>query len=97
MQRVIVLMVMLLLLIDLGQDGCLGKAVLVPPDGSAGSSLTSSPQYEAGKADSHHKLSLANSRGLSGWWQCQPVSLRVQPALQIIIYCHTNSSGAIPL
>jgi hypothetical protein len=97
MKRGIVLIVLLLLLIDMGQDGCLGKAPLVPCDFSAHTSLTSPPQYEAGKVDSHHKLSLANSRGLSGWWQFQPLSLRVQPALKIITCCHTTSSGGIPL
>jgi hypothetical protein len=97
MKRGIVLIVMLLLLIDLGQDGCLGKAVLVPPDSSAPTSLTSPPQYEAGKVDSHYKLSLAKSGSTSGWWQFQPLSLRVQPALKIITCCHTTSSGGIPL
>jgi hypothetical protein len=97
MKRAIVLLVMLLLLIDLGQDGCLGKAVLVSPDSSAPTSLTSPPQYEAGKADCHHKLSLTNCGVMSGCWPCQPVTLRVQPTLQVITFCHTNSSGAIPL
>jgi hypothetical protein len=97
MKRGIVLIVMLLLLIDLGVDGCLGKATLAPPDFSQNSSLTSPSPSEAGKVDFHFQPSWANNLGRSSRWQFQPVTLPVQSALKIITYCHTNSSGGIPL
>jgi hypothetical protein len=97
MQRGIVLLVMLLLLIDLGLDGCLGKAALVPPDFSQNSSLTSPSPSDAGKVDFHFKPSMANNLGRFSRWQFQPVTLKIQSALKIITYCHTNSSGGIPL
>jgi hypothetical protein len=96
MKRGIVLIVMLLLLIDLGEDGCLGKATFVAPQPSAKISFTSPLVNCSGKIDSCDTLP-SDGGEISRLVQCQAVTLLVQPALKIIIYTHTGSSGGIPL
>jgi hypothetical protein len=97
MKRAILLIVLLLLLIDLGQDGCLGKADAVPPDFSAQSSLASPAQGDFGKIDPHFTLASPDCWEIFGQWQFQPIALRVQPTLKIITCNHTSSSGGLPL
>jgi hypothetical protein len=97
MRQAFLLIFVMVLLIDLGQDGCLGKAVLVPPDFSANTSLASPAPGDAGKIDSHSTLPSPDAREMPSQWQSQPVALRVQPGLKIIACNHTGSSGGIPL
>jgi hypothetical protein len=96
MKRVVLLILVLLLVIDLGEDGCLGKATFVSPDSAAKTSLTSALDDCSGKVDSPYTLPSPGGE-ISHLLQCQPVTLRVQPALKIIIYNHSGSSGGMPL
>ena len=96
MKRVVVLILVLLLLVDLGEDGQLGKATFVAPQSDAKTSLVSPLVDCSGTVDSLYTLPA------DGWekcrlLQCPPLILPVQPALRIIIFNHTNSSGGIPL
>jgi hypothetical protein len=50
----------------------------------------------SGKVDSSYTLPSPGGE-ISCLLQCQPVTPLVQPALKIIIYNHTGSSGGIPL
>ncbi len=95
MKRVI-LLILVLLLIDLAEDGQFGKATFVAPQSDAKTSTVSPLVDCSGKVDSR------NTMPADGWeicrlLQCQPGTLPVQPALRIIIYNHTGSSGGIPL
>lgn len=91
-----VCLILVLLLIDLGQDGCVGKAALVPPDFSANTSFNSSPDNCSGTIDS--SLIMPSSGGeIFRLVQLQPVTLLSQPALKIIISNHIGSSGGLPL
>jgi hypothetical protein len=96
MKRLVLLILVLLLAIDLGGDGCLGKATFVAPQSAANSSLTFPLDDCSGEVDSSYTLP-PQSGEISPLLQCQPVTLLVQPALKIIIYNHTGSSGGMPL
>jgi hypothetical protein len=95
MKRVVLPILVLLLVIGLA-GGCLGKAMFVAPDSAAETSLTSPPDDCSGRADSPYTLPVQGGE-ISLLLQCQPVTVLVQPALKIIIYNHTGSSGGIPL
>jgi hypothetical protein len=96
MKRVVLLILALLLLSDLAEDGSLGKATFVAPQSSAKTSLTSPLHECSGKVDSHCTLP-SDGGEISRLVLCHPVTFLVQPALKIIIYNHTGSSGGIPL
>jgi hypothetical protein len=95
MKRGILLILALLLILDLAEDGCLGKAKLVDSQSSAETSLSSSLLDCSGKVD---PADAPPSQGgeISCLKQCQAVIPLVQSALKIIIYNHTGSSGGIP-
>ena len=97
MKRIVLLILALLLLLDLAEDGCLGKASFVPSHSSAETSVTSPHCYDSGKVDSRSALPSPDYGEMSGLRQLQPVTLRIHPALKIIDYCNTGSSGGIPL
>jgi hypothetical protein len=96
MKRVVLLILVLLLVIDLGENGCLGKAAFVAPDSSATTSLISPLLDCSGKVDSLYPLPSQGGE-ISRLMPLRPVTLLVQPALKVIIYNHTGSSGGIPL
>ena len=96
MKRVVLLILVLLLLVDLGEDGQLGKATFVAPQPDAKTSLVSPLVDCSGKADSRYTLPV-DGWGICRLLQCTPVTPAVQPSLRIIIYSYTNSSGGIPL
>jgi len=96
MKRVVLLILVLLLVIDLAEDGCLGKAKFAPPHSFAKTSLTSPLLDCSGKVDSHYKLP-TGCWGRSRLMQFQTVTQWVQPVLKIIIYNNNGSSGGIPL
>jgi hypothetical protein len=97
MKRIVLLILVLLLLIDQAEDGNLGKATFVAPQSSAETSLISSLLPCSGKVDSIHYTLPSDGGGISRLLQFQPVMLRVQPTLKIIIYNYTSSSGGMPL
>lgn len=97
MKRAVLLILVVLLLLDLGEDGHLGKVTFGPADSAAKTSLTSPPQYDSGNINSHYGVPAANYRELPIRLQFQPVKIRVQLTLKIITYCHTCSSGGLSL
>jgi hypothetical protein len=94
MKRAVLLVLVLLLVIDLA-DGRPGKVPFVAPDSAAETSLISPLDNCPGKADSSYALP-SQGRKISHLLQCHPITQLVQPALKIIIYNHTGSSGGIP-
>jgi hypothetical protein len=95
MKRVVLLILVLLLVIDLGEDGCLGKATFTAPASAAKTSLISPLLNCSGKVDSPYPLPSPGGEILR-LMPLQPVTLLVQPAFKIIIYNHIGSSGGLP-
>jgi predicted small lipoprotein YifL len=98
MKRLVLLILVLLLLVDLAEDGCLGKAMLYLPCPSAKTSVTSCHQHPgSGQSDFGHDLASPKVPGSPRHGEARPVSLQVPPHLQIMHCCHRGSSGGIPL
>ena len=97
MKRVILLIFALLLMFDLADDGCFGKASYIPPLSSAKASVTSPYHSGSGNLDSRHVLALPDLRGPSSQGRWLVVTYRVRQTLKISDYCYTGSSGGIPL
>jgi hypothetical protein len=97
MRRMVLLILVLLLMFDLAEDGCLGKATFNLPHPSAKTSVTSSHHSDSGQVDFRHELATADVPGSPRHADTQPLTLRVQPTLQIIHCCYLSSSGGIPL
>jgi hypothetical protein len=97
MKRSLLLILALLLLMDLAEDGFLGKVNFYVPNPSAKTSIPASPQPDSGKTDFRHELASADLPGNPRQGDAQPVTLRVPTTLQIIHCYHLSSSGGIPL
>jgi hypothetical protein len=97
MRRMVLLILALLLMFDLAEDGCLGKATFDLPHHSAKTSVTSFHHFDSGQVDFRHEPASADLPGIPRHADTQPVNLRVQPSLQIIYCCYLSSSGGIPL
>jgi hypothetical protein len=97
MKRMALLILVLLLLVDLAEDGCLGKANFYLPTPSAKTSVTSCPHSDSGHNDFRHKLASINLPGSPLYDIAQPITLLVSHTLQIMHCCHLGSAGAIPL
>ncbi len=96
MKRGILLIVALLLVLDLAEDGYLGRAKFVPPHSSAKTSLTSSPQFDSAKIDSSDLPPSQNWAKIPCPRQVQPVMQPAQQSLKITTYCNNGSSGGMP-
>jgi hypothetical protein len=96
MKRVIWLLLALLLLSDLAEDGCLGKATFLPPQSSAKTSVTSPLHDCSGKVDTCYPLP-SDGGEISRLTQCQPVTFLIQSALKMVIPTNKGGSGGIPL
>jgi hypothetical protein len=96
MKRVVLLILALLLLSDLAEDGCLGKATFVAPQSSDKTSLSSPLHDCSGKVDSGDILP-SGGKKTPRLTPFLPDVLLVQPTLKIILVCNNGSSGGIPL
>ncbi len=97
MKRFVLLILVLLLMFDLAEDGCLGKAKFNLPDPPAKIGDTSTDLSDSGQTDFRHGLASADLPGSPRHGDIQPVTLCVPPTLQIIHCRHLSSSGGIPL
>jgi hypothetical protein len=97
MKRVVLLLLVLLLLIDLGEDGGLGKGTFVAPQSSAKTSVTSSHHPDSAKTDFRHGLSFKDLPGSPAYGNVRPITLRSPLTLKIIHCCHLSSCGGLPL
>jgi hypothetical protein len=96
MKRMVLLILVLLLLVDLAEDGCLGKVNFYLPNPTAKTSVTSSDHPDSGQTDFRHEIASPDLPGSLHHGDSQPVTLRVLPTIQIIHCCHFSSSGGIP-
>jgi hypothetical protein len=97
MKRMVLVILVLLLMFDLAEDGCLGKATFDFYHPSAKTSVTTSDHPDSGQTDFQHELASIDLMGSPAHDDTQSVTLRVLPTLQIIHRCHLSSSGGIPL
>jgi hypothetical protein len=98
MKRIVLLILVLLLMVDLAEDGCLGKATPYLPSPSSKTSVTSSHNRPVSdRTDFRCELAF------TGLWRSLPYSngqlviLHVPPTLQILHCCYLSSSGGISL
>jgi hypothetical protein len=97
MKRVVLLILVLLLFVDLAEDGCLGQANFYLPNPSAKASVTSCADSDSGHADFRYEFASTELPGSPRQGEAQPVTLRLPLTLQLIHCCHLGSSGGIPL
>ena len=97
MKRGIVLIVVLLLLVDLAGDGCLGNPKFGPLQAAVSHVLSHFPHYPFKKVDSSNLLSSSDWRDMFSSRQAEPVIPISQLPLKIITSCNNGSSGGIPL
>jgi hypothetical protein len=98
MKRMVLLILAVILLMDLAQDGCLGKITFCLPHSSAKTSVTSSHKHPgSSQGDFQHELAATNVPSSFHSGAAHSVTLYVPPTLQIMHCCHLSSSGGIPL
>jgi hypothetical protein len=97
MRRLLLLIFVLLLVVDLADDGFPGKARFVSPVSPISDSAASFPPYDLEQVDSWCELPLIDSLGIFNHYQSQTLTCRVLHNLKRITSCHTRSSGGIPL
>jgi predicted small lipoprotein YifL len=98
MKRVVLLFLVLMLLMDLADDGCIGKATFYLPHPTAKTTVTSCDSHPcSGQGDSGPELTSQHGPGPPRHSENRTVRPHVPPTLQIILCCHLSSSGGIPL
>ena len=97
MKRGIVLIVMLLLFVDLAEDGYLGNVKIGPPlQAVVSHALSHFPQYPSRQVDSSNFLRTSDWRDIFISWQAEPVIPLGQLPVKIITSCNHGGSGGIP-
>jgi hypothetical protein len=96
-KHTLLLILALLLMLDIAEDGFLGKATFELPPAAAKTSVSAPHHISSGQVDCRHKVPPPNLCDPPGQANYQPVSFRVQPTLKIIDYRNNGSSGGIPL
>jgi hypothetical protein len=97
MNRGILLILAFLLLLDLTDDGFLGRAKFVAPLYAAQISLTIKTCCHSGPNDTRYTLPALTDPEVTGLILFPQVILRDQTTLTMIARCHTSSSGGLPL
>ena len=96
MKRGIALMVMLLLLFDLAEDGYLGNAKTGPLHAVVSHGLSHFTHYPSKQADSSKLLPSSDWRNILISWQAEPVIPLGQLPIKKITSCNHGGSGGIP-
>jgi hypothetical protein len=98
MKRLVLLILVLMLLVDLAEDGYLGKVTFCLPHPSAKTSVTASSKYPvSGQSDLGHEPASPNLPGNPCHGDAWSVSfLFVPPTLRIMHCCHLSSAGGLP-
>jgi len=97
MKRGIVLIVMLLLFVDLAEDGYLGNVKTGPPlQAVVRHELSHFPHYPSRQVDSSNLLPSSDWRDIFISRQAEPVIALGQLPVKIITSCNHGGSGGIP-
>jgi hypothetical protein len=97
MRRLLLFIFVLLLVVDLADDGLPGKARFVSPVAPLSSSVGAFPLYDFEKVDSCCEFTLTDPSGISNHYENQTLPCRVQNNLKRIGSYQISSSGGIPL
>jgi predicted small lipoprotein YifL len=97
MKRMMLLILVLLFMADMAEDGCLGKGKVYLPYPSGKTTVTASYQLDSTKNDLRHELALPNVTAGPHHGDARPGSPQVPATFQILYCCHLSSSGGIPL
>jgi hypothetical protein len=98
MKRMVLLILVLLLMVDLAEDGYLGKATPCLPRPIAKTSVTSSHnQPGSGHSIFRHELSPTELYRTLRYGKAQVATHHLPSTLQVLHCCHLSSSGGIPL
>jgi hypothetical protein len=98
MKRTVLLILVLLLMVDLTEDGYLGQARFYLPHSSAKTSVSSPHSHcDPGQAGLQQVPALADFMKGPRDGQAQILILSVLPTLQMMHRCHISSAGGIPL
>jgi hypothetical protein len=98
MKRLVLLILVLLLMVDLAEDGCLGKATPCLPCSTAKTSVTSFHNHPgSGHSSFQPALSPTDLSMSLRYGKAQVVTPHLPSTLQKMLCCHLGSSGAIPL
>ena len=95
-KRTVFLICALFLLLDLADDGHLGKAKFVPPDSPVNSLKTSSEYAKSSKGDSQTDLLPANFLPPLHQSPHQPATPVIRTIHKIIVCCLLSSAGGLP-
>jgi hypothetical protein len=96
MRRLIFLLCAVVLLLDLADDGCLGKVKLVSSHNAAKCSVTSC-DHNSGKIDPQFVLPPAKLREYGREFIDRQVSGGIGHNIELDDFCYFGSSGGIPL
>ncbi len=96
MKRLIFLIVAVVLLFDLAEDGCLGRVKCVASHHPAKCSVASSHQA-SGQVDSQVVLPSVDLGEFGHQFTAQPVSGGIVHVLNLDDFCYLGSSGGLPL
>jgi len=97
MRGFLLVFLVLLLLIDLAEDGFPGEARFVCPLSPLSGSVATCSQYTLEQADSWCEPSVPDSPEIFTHYQNQTVTVNFLNNFKKIIFCHHNSTGGIPL
>ena len=98
MKSAVLFILMLILLVDVAEDGYLGNVKYCLPQPSAKTTVISSHHFSGlGQGDFQNDLASPYFPGSPRYGEARPVSIFVPPNLQIMHCCHLSSSGGIPL
>jgi hypothetical protein len=98
MKRLVLLILVLVLLVDLTEDGFLGNVKFCLPTPSAKTAVTASHHHPgSGQTDFRHELAFPHFPGSPHPVNVRPLTLHLPPTLQIMRCCQLSSSGGIPL
>jgi hypothetical protein len=95
-KHTLLLMLALILMLDLAEDGCFGQAPFDLPVALTKTSGTTLHHGGWGQVNFRYKCAPAHLRPPPSQANYQPVSFRVQTTLEMIDYLNIRSSGGIP-
>jgi hypothetical protein len=96
MKRGILLILMLVLLVDLAEDGYLGSVEFGPLQAAVSTSFSNFHYQSSRQVVSSRSLPSPDWRDIFNPWQSQPVMQMGQLAFKIITSCNNGGSGGIP-
>jgi hypothetical protein len=96
MKRLLILLCALCLLLDLADDGFLGKVPIIPPHSPVNSLSFHSQAPDSDQVDFYRKGNLADLPEITGQFSFQQAALGVQPPRKIIVTPHLASAGGLP-